>query len=118
MCSAPSQPAMPPAPLTSQEYPFHMLVADYFNIKGKMWLVTADRFSGWVSVQYFPKEASSEELKKVFRYVFTTFGVPNEVITDSGPQFISHELVLFLEKWDVKHRKSAPYNPQANLKQQ
>ena len=37
---------MPPAPLTSPEYPFHMLMADYFDIKGKTWLVTADRFSG------------------------------------------------------------------------
>ena len=37
---------MPPAPLTSPEYPFHMLMADYFDIKGKTWLVAADRFSG------------------------------------------------------------------------
>ena len=107
---------MPPAPLTSPEYPFHMLVADYFDIKGKTWLVTADRFSGWASVRYFPKEASSKELMKVFRDVFTTFGVPQEVTTDGGPQFISHDLVSFLEKWGVKHRNSAPYNPHANLR--
>ena len=69
-----------------------MLMADYFDIKGKTWLVTADRFSGWVSVHYFPKEASSKELKTVFRDVFTTFGVPQEVTTDGGPQFISHDL--------------------------
>ena len=31
-------------------------------------------------------------------------------------QFISHDLVSFLEKWGVKHRKSAPYNPHANLR--
>ena len=31
---APSQPAMPPAPLTSPEYPFHMLVADYCGKRG------------------------------------------------------------------------------------
>ena len=91
-----------------------MLMADYFDIKGKTWLVTADRFSGWVSVHYFPKEASSKDLMKVFRDVFTTFGVPQEVTTDGGPQFISHDLVSFLEKWGVKHRKSAPYNPHAN----
>ena len=94
---APPQPAMPPAPLTSPEYPSHMLVADYFDIKGKTWLVTVDRFSGWVRVHYFPKEASSKELIKVFRNVFTTFGVPQEVTTDGGPQFISHDLVSFLE---------------------
>ena len=53
-----------------------MLVADYCGIKCKMWLVTADRFTGWVSVFYFLGAASSKELIKVFRDMFTTFGVP------------------------------------------
>ena len=75
-----------------------MLVADYCDIKGKTWLVTADRFSGWVSVYYFPKEASSKGLIKVFGDIFTTFDVPQEVTTDGGPQFISHELTSFLVK--------------------
>ena len=53
---------------------------------------------------------------KVFRDVFTTFGVPQEVTTDGGRQFIAHELVLFLEKLGAKHIKSAPYNPHTNLR--
>ena len=35
---------------------------------------------------------------------------------NGGPQFISHELASFLEKWGVKHRRSSPYNPHANLR--
>jgi len=93
-----------------------MLVADYCDINGKTWLVTADRFTGWVSVYYFPSEASSKELIKVFRDIFTTFGVPQEITTDGCPQFSSHDLVLLLEEWGVQHRKSAPYNPHANIR--
>ena len=63
---APSQPAIPPVPLTSPEYPFHMLVADYCDIKGITGLVIADRFTGWVSVFYFTGAASFKELIKVF----------------------------------------------------
>ena len=107
---------MPPAPLTSPEYPFHMLVADYCDIKGKTCLVTADRFTGWVSVYYFPSAASSKELIKVFRDIFNTFCVPQEITTDGGPQFSSHDLVLRLEKWGVQHRKSATYNPHTNFR--
>ena len=59
---------------------------------------------------------SSRELIKIFRDIFTTFCVPQEITMDSGPQFNSHDLVLLLEKWGVKHRKSAPYNPHANLR--
>ena len=68
------------------------------------------------SVHYFPKEASSKGLIKVFGDIFITFGVPQEVTMDGGPQFISNDLVSFLDKWGVKHRKSAPYNPHANLR--
>ena len=62
--NAPSQPAMPPLPLTSPQYPFQMIVADYFDVKGKSWLVIADRFSGWLSLHYYPREASSSDLIK------------------------------------------------------
>ena len=93
-----------------------MLVADYCDIKGKTWLVTADRFFGWVTVHYFPREASSKGLIKVFGDIFITFGVPQEVTTDSGPQFISHELASLLEKGGEKHRRSSPYNPHADLR--
>ena len=76
---------MPPAPLSSPEYPFHMMVADYCDTKSKTWLVTADRFTGWISVFYFQGAASSKELIKVLREMFTTFGVPQEITTDGGP---------------------------------
>ena len=39
---APSQPALSPQPLATPEYPFQMIVGDYFDIKGRMWLVMAD----------------------------------------------------------------------------
>ena len=64
---------------------------------------------------YFAGAGLSKELIKVFKDIFTTFGVPQEITTDGGPQFSSHDLVLFLEKWGVHHKKSAPYNPHANL---
>ena len=57
---APSQAALPSRPIASPDYPFQQITADYCMIKSKTWLVIADRFSGWVSVYYFPKEASTK----------------------------------------------------------
>ena len=88
---------MPPAPFTSPEYPFHMLVADYCDIKGKTWLVTADRFSGWVSVYYFPKEASSKGLIKVFGDIFTTFGEARLIQTVRGMGYNQRSARVSLE---------------------
>ena len=63
--NAPSQPIMLPIPLASPEYPFQMIVAYYFNVKGQSWLVIADRFSGLFGVHYYPREASSTVIIKV-----------------------------------------------------
>ena len=77
--------------MSSPEYPFHMMVADYCDIKGKMWLVTADRFTGWVSVFYFLGAASSKELIKVFRDMFTTF-----LSRKKSPRTVAHSLSLII----------------------
>ena len=112
----PSQPALPPAPLTSPEYPFQMVSTDYCSIKGKTWLVIVDRFTGWLSVFYFVSDASARKLVEIFREYFSTFGVACEISSDSGSQYTSHEFATFLEKWGVSHRKSAEYNPHSNLR--
>ena len=107
---------LPPARLASPEYPFHMVAADYFSVKGKNWLVIVDRFTGWVSLYYFHSDATSTKLVNILREMFMTFGVPCEISTDGGPQFVSHEFQSFLKKWEVHHRKSSEYNPHSNLR--
>ena len=113
---APSQAALPPRPIASPDYPFQQITADYCTIKSKTWLVMADRFSGWVSVYYFPHEATAKDLTKILREHFMVFGAAEEISTDSGSQFISHEFNEFLQTWGVKHRMSSEYNPHSNLR--
>ena len=83
--NAPSQTQMPPAPLASPDFPLQMIAIDYFENKGKSWLVIADRFSGWLSLNYFPKEASSSDLIVWLKNYFCTFGIPEEISSDDGP---------------------------------
>ena len=103
--NAPSQAQMPPLPLESPEYPFQMIAMDCFQIKGKLWLVIADRFSSWLSLYYFPREATSCDLVNTLKYYFCIFGVADQVSSDNGPQFRSSQLQQFLQSWGVrKHR--------------
>jgi hypothetical protein len=44
---APSNPSAPPTPLTSPDYPFQCVCADYFHYKGVNYLVVVDRYSNW-----------------------------------------------------------------------
>ena len=115
--NAPTQPAMPPLPLASPQYPFQMIVADYFEVKGKSWLVIADRFSSWLSLHYYPREASSSDLIKSLKEYFCVFGVAEHFSSDDGPQFRSTAFKEFLRTWGVtEHRVSSAYHPHSNLR--
>ena len=51
---ASSQPAGFPVAHPSPDYPFQMLVADYFSLHGHNFLVKADRFMGWNAIMSTP----------------------------------------------------------------
>ena len=46
--------------------------------------------------------------------VFARLGIPNEVISDNGPQYSSQEFKRFAEEWDFVHNTSSPLFPQSN----
>ena len=114
--NAPSLPPMPPMPLASPEYPMQMIVGDYFDAKGKTWLVLADRFTGWLSLFYYPKEASASDLVKDMKDYFAIFGIAEHFSSDSGPQFKSNQFQSFLKSWGIEHRVSSSYHPKSNLR--
>ena len=107
---------MPPLPVASPEYPFQMVCGDYFDVKGKSWLVLVDRFTGWLSLFYYPREASSTDLVKDMKHYFSTFGISEQFSSDSGPQFRSSQFQEFLRCWGVEHRVSSAYHPKSNLR--
>ena len=42
------------------------------------------------------------------------YGVPREIVTNQGTQFTSKLMKDITDKYQIKHRKSTPYYPQAN----
>ena len=96
---APSQPAEPLIPTPFPDWPFQKICADYFFIDLHSYLIVADRYSGWISVYYFPPgEVTSATLVSIFREIFSSFGVPEELSSDGGPQFIANEFEAFLKR--------------------
>ena len=115
--NAPSQPNMPPLAPNVPKVPFEMVCSDFFNLHGKHYLVVVDRLSGWPEVvQVKPGSAMSgaKGLCKALRHVFVTFGVPVEISSDGGPEFVAQETVDFFEAWGIRHRLSSAYFPQSN----
>lgn len=46
--------------------------------------------------------------------VFLKYGVPEIIISDNGPQFKSEHFQMFVERYRVKHWRTANYHAQAN----
>ena len=115
--NAPSQPKLPPTAPKLPTTPFQMVFADYFDLAGKHYLIIGDRLSGWtevVKVTPGTSSSGSKGLCEALRRVFQTFGVPEEISSDGGPEFVSNEAKEFYIRWGVDHRLSSAYFPQSN----
>ena len=62
----------------------------------------------------FRAENGADGLVKRLREVFVTFGVPEELTSDGGPQFTAGKTQEFLRSWGVRHRLTSVANPHAN----
>lgn len=91
------------SPEDPQTYPFQQTVADLFHMAGRLYIVYADRFSGWPEIASTKPDATAATINSILRQYFTNFGVPEEVSTDIGPPFGSHEFETFLKYWNVSH---------------
>ncbi len=82
-------------------------------VHGKMILIIVDSHSKWIEA--FPTDSStSSKVIELSRTLFAQFGVPEVIVTDNGPCFVSEEFEMFLIKNGVKHIASAPYHPATN----
>ena len=115
--NAPSQPKSTPFPPIIPTTPFEAVVTDYFQFEGHHYLVVGDRLSAWTEVYHVhvgSKSSGSHGLITLLKNFFGTFGVPVELSSDQGKEFVADETQDFFLRWGVKHRDSAAYNPQSN----
>ena len=93
------------------------IFADFFKFSGRRFLVIGDRLSGWVDVfgtQPNSNISGAAALIRALRTYFATFGVPEEISTDGGPEFTAFVTKSFFQTWGVQHRVSSAHFPQSN----
>lgn len=101
-CMAPTQPSASPAPLTSPDYPFQYMCAEFFHYKVVNYLDVVNHYSNWPIVER-SSDGAAGLIARLHR-TFVTFGIPDELASDGGPEFTSNDIKQFLKNQGVHHR--------------
>lgn len=80
---------------------------------GAMLLVVVDSYTKWPEV-CVTKNTSSHSTINLLRPIFARWGVPEELVSDNGPQFCSAEFQAFTSHLGIIHKRGAPYHPATN----
>ena len=82
-------------------------------IDDQMILVVVDAHTEWPEIVVMHRATSTPTIKAC-QLLFSRFGIPKEIVTDNGSQFVSQEFTQFLKALGVKHTPVTTYHPQSN----
>ena len=79
----------------------------------KMFFIIVDAHSKWPEVVMM-SSTTSQSTMEALRSTFSQFGLPEQLVSDNGPQFTSEEFAQFMRGNGIKHILCAPYHPSSN----
>lgn len=77
-------------------------------------LVVVDAFSKFVHIHPLRVATAKGVIRFLQENIFLKFGVPDQIVSDNGSQFVSSEYQTFLKQYGVHPFYVSRYHPQAN----
>lgn len=74
-------------------------------------LILVDSYSRWIDVRMV---LNTETTVRTPRQIFSIHGLPEQLVSDNGPAFISHEFKEFIQNNGIRHSLTTPYHPRSN----
>lgn len=93
--------------------PWKRIALDLCEHNKNNYLVISDYYSRFLEVLHLPSTTSAQVIQRL-KATFARFGIPDEVVSDNGPQFSSAEFQELARQLDFKHITSSPHHPQGN----
>ena len=84
-----------------------------FEFNNQHYLLIVDYFSKWPEISKLDN-LSAKNVISYMKSQISRYGIPDELISDNGPQFACEEFAQFMKDYDIKHTTSSPYHLQAN----
>jgi hypothetical protein len=108
----------PKEPLVSHEVPnraWAKIGCDLMDFDNKNYFVTVDYFSNFFEIDRL-EQATTKHVTKKLKAHFARYGIPENVVTDNGAQFISNDFNTFSTKYRFEHVLPSPRHHQSNGK--
>ena len=95
------------------ERPWQMIGTDLFGLDNLNYLIVVDDFSHYIKVAAMQKTTKSHQVIRALKAIFARHGIPEEVRSDNGPQYVSAEFIHLAKEWGFKHTTSSPCFPRS-----
>ena len=107
-------PVAPLHPWIRPSQPWKQIHVDFAGpFMGGSYLIVVDAHSKWPEVHHMSTTTTTKSLQ-VLRSLFARYGIPEQLVSDNGPQFVSEEFETVMKQNGVKHIKCSPYHPSSN----
>uniref|UniRef100_A0A8C7WMF3 Gypsy retrotransposon integrase-like protein 1 n=2 Tax=Oryzias sinensis TaxID=183150 RepID=A0A8C7WMF3_9TELE len=106
----------PAEPLLPTQYPgrpWQKLGADLFMLGAKTYLLVVDYTSRFVEIALLSTTKSANVIHHL-KSIFARHGIPEQLVTDNGPQFSGAVFAEFAQSYGFHHITSSPKHPQSN----
>ena len=80
---------------------------------GHMFLVIVDAHSKWMEVYLMTSSSSQVTIEKL-RMCFASLGLPEQLVSDNGPSFVSVDFQQFMKKNGIRHIRTSLHHPSSN----
>ena len=107
-------PSAPLQPWSWPSKPWQRVHIDFAGpFLGKTFLVVIDAHSKWPEI-FEMTNTSAHQTIHTLRQLFSSYGMPEQVVSDNGPQFIAQEFSDFMRSNGIRHTRCSPYHPASN----
>jgi RNA:NAD 2'-phosphotransferase (TPT1/KptA family) len=78
-------------------------------------LIMVEAYSGFVVTKPLKTQTAEETATCIFQNLICTYGVPAEICSDNGKNFISTVTSHLYKTYGISHIRISPYHPRSNL---
>ena len=96
------------------ERPWQRVHIDFAGpFMNRTFLILTDAHSKWPEVIEMNSTTAGRTIVEL-RRLFSSYGLPEQLVSDNGPQFVSDEFSTFMKMNGIKHIRCSPYHPSSN----